>query len=238
MRAREEAIARARGEIARAMARSVTLRPSAPMLRPQWPFLPLLLLTLLLASFTSCCDVRNDLRGAARKTQYAPVVFAGRVRSRGAERHGFYRVTVDVESVVKGGAPGGGPLRLRFRRPAEDPAAATSAAAAAGAGSRRQACVADAVVEPGERYIVFVKAVGGPRNFTAVAAPEKHSRRNMRKVTRVLRKRRGEYKPRDVPLFLFLFLVVIYRRYIAQCRLKSVGFTTRRKINSLRVLRN
>ena len=37
---------------------------------------------------------------------------------------------------------------------------------------------------------------------------------------------------------LLLFLVVIYRRYIAQCRLKSVGFTTIRKINSLRVLRN
>ena len=32
---------------------------------------------------------------------------------------------------------------------------------------------------------------------------------------------------------LFLFLVVIYRRYIAKCRLKSVGFTTSRKINSL-----
>ena len=30
----------------------------------------------------------------------------------------------------------------------------------------------------------------------------------------------------------------IYRRYIAQCRLKSVGFTTSRKINSLRVLRS
>ena len=28
------------------------------------------------------------------------------------------------------------------------------------------------------------------------------------------------------------FLVVIYRRYIAQCRLKSVGFTTSRKTNS------
>ena len=36
---------------------------------------------------------------------------------------------------------------------------------------------------------------------------------------------------------LFLFLVVSYRRYIAQCRLKSVGFTTSRKINSFRVLR-
>ena len=30
------------------------------------------------------------------------------------------------------------------------------------------------------------------------------------------------------------FLVVVYRRYIAQCRLKSVGFTTSRKMNSLR----
>ena len=39
-------------------------------------------------------------------------------------------------------------------------------------------------------------------------------------------------------MFLFLFLVVIYRRYIAQCGLKSVGFTTSRKINSFRVLRN
>ena len=38
--------------------------------------------------------------------------------------------------------------------------------------------------------------------------------------------------------FLFLFLVVIYRRYIAQCRLKSVRFTTSRKINSLIGLRN
>ena len=37
---------------------------------------------------------------------------------------------------------------------------------------------------------------------------------------------------------MLLFLVVIYQRYIAQCRLKSVGFTTSRKINSLRVLRN
>ena len=34
------------------------------------------------------------------------------------------------------------------------------------------------------------------------------------------------------------FLVVIYLCYIAQCRLKSVGFTTSRKINSLRELRN
>ena len=39
-------------------------------------------------------------------------------------------------------------------------------------------------------------------------------------------------------LLLLLLVVVIYRRYIAQCRLKSVGFTTSRKINSLRVSRN
>ena len=37
---------------------------------------------------------------------------------------------------------------------------------------------------------------------------------------------------------MFLFLVVIYRRYIAQCRLKSIRFTTSRKINTSRVLRN
>ena len=43
---------------------------------------------------------------------------------------------------------------------------------------------------------------------------------------------------RRSPPAVRLFLVVIYRRYIAQYRLKSVWFTTSRKINSLRVLRN
>ena len=41
---------------------------------------------------------------------------------------------------------------------------------------------------------------------------------------------RGRLSERSI---LFLFLVVIYRRYIAQCRLKSVGFTTSRKLTHL-----
>ena len=50
--------------------------------------------------------------------------------------------------------------------------------------------------------------------------------------------REGERVPWGASVDEFLFLEVIYRRYIAQCRLKSVGFTTSRKIKSLRVLRN
>ncbi|XP_037086033.1 pro-neuregulin-2, membrane-bound isoform-like [Pollicipes pollicipes] len=58
-------------------------------------------------------------------------------------------------------------------------------------GAAAAACVARARLRPGVRYIVFVKPDGGPRRFRALATPEPHNRRTMRKVARATCKRCG-----------------------------------------------
>ncbi|KAK2726015.1 pro-neuregulin-2, membrane-bound isoform-like isoform X2 [Artemia franciscana] len=154
---------------------------------------------------------------AASRAYVAPIVFSGKVRSRGDNFNGgVYRTVFDVHTVYKGNIGVGAQVKLDFF----DPDAKNSIRLRRR--SRKHSillrrCILAASVQPGKRYIVFASEITGG-NYSVVSAPILQSKKTTREVRSIVCKKCA--KPpaaaglRDVKL-------TTRHRLMLKCRIKG-----------------